>query len=79
MKADIEDMLVEFREAGTSSLDYQIYIILNGRAAKAYFRAQRIAQQACVDACNREGWVIPFTQVTVHSADMTGDPGKKHG
>ena len=79
MKADIEDMLVEFREAGTSSLDYQIYIILNGRAAKAYFRAQRMVQQACVDTCNREGWVIPFTQVTFHSGDTAEGPGKLPG
>jgi small-conductance mechanosensitive channel len=77
MKDDIEDMLVEFKEAGTSSLDYQIYIILNGRAANAYFRAQRMVQQACVDTCNREGWVIPFTQVTLHSGDTAEGPGKR--
>jgi hypothetical protein len=28
-----------------------------------------MVQQACVDTCNNQGWVIPFTQVTVHSAD----------
>ena len=67
-KGDIEDIIVDFKEAGASSLDYQIYMILNGRAGKAYFKAQRLIQQACVDACNREGWVIPFTQVTVHAA-----------
>jgi len=67
MKADIVDLLVEFKTAGASSLDYQLYVILNGRAAKSFFRAQRMIQQACVDACNREGWVIPFTQITVHS------------
>ena len=77
MKDNIEDMLVEFKAAGASSLDYQIYMILNGRAAKAYFRAQRMIQQACVDACNREGWVIPFTQVTVHSGNSAADPGKQ--
>jgi len=77
MKDDIEDMLVEFKAAGTSSLDYQIYIILNGRAAKAYFRAQRMVQQACVDTCNREGWVIPFTQITVHSGDTAEGSGKQ--
>ena len=76
MKDDIEDLLVEFKAAGASSLDYQIYMILNGRAAKAYFRAQRMVQQACVDACNREGWVIPFTQVTVHSGNSAAGPGK---
>ena len=77
MKDDIEDMLVEFKEAGPSSLDYQIYMILNGRAAKAYFRAQRMIQQACVDTCNREGWVIPFTQVTVHTGNSAEGPGKQ--
>ena len=77
MKDDIEDMLVEFKAAGGSSLDYQIYMVLNGRAAKAYFRAQRMVQQACVDVCNREGWVIPFTQVTVHSGNSAEGPGKQ--
>ena len=77
MKDDIEDMLVEFKAAGASSLDYQIYMILNGRAAKAYFRAQRMVQQACVDTCNREGWVIPFAQITVHSAGSSEGRGKQ--
>jgi hypothetical protein len=79
LKDDIEDLLVEFKAASASSLDYQIYIILNGRVANAYFRAQRLIQQACVEACNREGWVIPFTQITVHSGDGTKAPKKPAG
>ena len=85
LKDDIEQLLVSFKEAGASSLDYQIYIVLKGRAANAFFKAQRLVQQACVETCNREGWVIPFTQITVHSKDVvdstlqpteqkTGDP-----
>ena len=70
MKEDIKDLMIEFNSAGASSLDYRIYMILNGRAAKAYYKAQRMVQQACVDTCNLEGWVIPFTQVTVHSAAL---------
>lgn len=69
LKDDIKDILVEFKSAGSSSLDYQIYVLFSGSAAKAYFRAQRMIQQACVDACNQEGWVIPFTQITVHSGN----------
>jgi len=69
LKDDIQDVMVEFKQAGASSLDYQIYMILKGSAAKAYFKAQRMIQQACVDTCNREGWIIPFTQITVHSAN----------
>jgi len=72
LKNDIKDVLVEFSSAGASSLDYRIYMIIKGSAASAYYRVQRMVQQACVEACNREGWVIPFTQVTVHSADNAG-------
>ena len=72
----IREILVEFKEAGASSLDYQIYLILDGQAAKAFFRAQRMVQQACVDCCNREGWVIPFTQITIHTIhDAEGHDG----
>lgn len=82
----IRHVLLEFKSAGASSLDYQIYVVLAGSAAQAYFRAQRLVQQACVATCNREGWGIPFTQVTVHAGseadesgaaagDTAGDPG----
>mgnify|MGYP001813329758 FL=1 len=70
LKDDIEHLLVSFKEAGASSLDYQIYIVLKGCAANAFFKAQRLVQQACVETCNQEGWVIPFTQITVHSKDV---------
>ena len=76
LKEAIKEILVEFSGAGASSLDYRIYIVIDGKAAKAYYRAQRVVQQACVDACNIEGWVIPFTQITVHTAlnsKTTGD------
>ena len=74
LKDDIKDILVEFNSAGSSSLDYRVYMVLNGTAANTYYRAQRMVQQACVDTCNNQGWVIPFTQVTVHSADNAGLP-----
>jgi hypothetical protein len=73
LNEDIEDLLLEFKQAGSSSLDYQIYMLLNGRAAYAYYKAQRLVQQACVETCNREGWVIPFTQITVHAATVDTD------
>jgi len=69
MKEDIKDLVVEFKTAGASSLDYQIYLILKGSVAKSFFKAQRMVQQACVEVCNREGWIIPFTQITIHSDD----------
>lgn len=71
---DIQKILVEFNAAGASSLDYLIYVSLSGKAASSYFKAQRLVQQACVDTCNQEGWIIPFTQITVHSPLEANEP-----
>ena len=58
-----------FEEAGASSLDVRIVADFSGEAANAYRVLPRIMQHCCVDACNREGWVIPFTQLTLHAAE----------
>jgi hypothetical protein len=68
MGDDLLDVMVEFSTAGASSLDYRIYLTLQSHASKAYFKSQRLVQQACVDTCNQEGWIIPFTQITVHTS-----------
>jgi hypothetical protein len=66
---DLVDVLVDFKEAAASSLDYQIYATLRGNAAGSYHKVGRVIQQACVTVCNREGWGIPFSQFTVHQGD----------
>lgn len=65
---DLKSLLVEFKQAAASSLDYLVYVTLDGRSAASYFAIERLIQQTCVDVCNHEGWVIPFTQVTLHQA-----------
>lgn len=65
----LESVLVDFKEAGASSLDYLIYVMMNGKAAGSYWAVGRIIQQACVRVCNERGWIIPFTQLTVHQGD----------
>jgi predicted nucleic acid-binding Zn-ribbon protein len=65
----LESVLVEFKEAGASSLDYLIYVKMNGNAADSYWSVGRIIQQACVNACNERGWIIPFNQITVHQSN----------
>ena len=59
---------VEFNQAGASSLDYLIIVNVNSVAAKHYYRIERYIQQACVDVCNKEGWNIPFPQMTISKA-----------
>ncbi len=65
----LESVLVDFKEAGASSLDYLIYVMMNGKAADSYWAVGRIIQQSCVRVCNERGWIIPFTQLTVHQGD----------
>jgi hypothetical protein len=69
LKRYLVDLLVEFREAGANSLDYQIFATMKGAAAAEYFTLGRAIQRGCVDACNREGWVIPFAQLTLHQGE----------
>ncbi len=61
-------LAVEFKEAGASSLDYEVIIDLSGDVAARYDALQRLTQRTLVDACNEHGWVIPFTQITMHQA-----------
>ncbi|SDB40409.1 hypothetical protein SAMN05660653_01938 [Desulfonatronum thiosulfatophilum] len=65
----LESVLVDFKEAGSSSLDYLIYVMMRGSAAGSYWAVGRIIQQACVQVCNERGWVIPFNQLTVHQGE----------
>lgn len=64
--ASLQEFFVEFEEAAASSLNFVIYASFSGDAAEAYFPIRRILQGLAVDACNANGWVIPFTQMTVH-------------
>lgn len=67
--ANVENVLVEFQQAGASSLDYLIYVTMKGEAADSYYPLTRLIHRLCVDACNEQGWVIPFEQLTVHAGD----------
>jgi hypothetical protein len=62
----MQEVFVEFDEAAASSLNYFIYAAFSGEAADSYFRIRRTLQSLAVDACNANGWVIPFSQMTVH-------------
>lgn len=64
----IKSVQAEFASAGASSLDYAILADFDGEAARRYNQIHRAIQKACVDVCNEQGWIIPFTQITVHQA-----------
>ena len=62
----VENVAVELKEAGASSLDYWICVTMKSKAARSYNRILRSIQQTCVETCSSEGWEIPFPQLTVH-------------
>lgn len=67
-ETEVRRVCVEFKAAGSSSLDYDVLIDLAGAAAGKRPMLERAVSRILVDACNENRWVIPFTQVVVHRA-----------
>ena len=65
----LNDLKVQFKEAGSSSLDLIILSTFDGSVASDYFALQRLFQRGAVLCCTENGWGIPFPQITVHQAD----------
>jgi len=65
-EGSLRNVRVELREAGASSLDYEVEIDLDGNAAPELPEIRRAVTRILVEACNDHGWEIPFQQVTVH-------------
>lgn len=66
----LKDLIVDFNEAASSSLNVIVVAIFQGSAAEHYWPVRRLIQKTIVDACNQHGWVIPFNQLTVHVDSM---------
>jgi len=65
---------VELSAAGASSLDYAIIADFDGAMASKYQVIVRALQGFAVDCCNENGWIIPFTQITLHNAYEESHP-----
>ena len=68
----LEKLAVEFESAGASSLNIAILANFDGAVQAEYQELERLLQRLCVDACNEHGWIIPFSQLTVHMAGEGG-------
>ena len=65
--ANILGVRVFFSCAASSSLDYSIWLELKGAAAPGSGKIPAAIQRILVEACNENGWTIPFPQVSVHN------------
>jgi hypothetical protein len=66
----IRSVRVEFRAAASSSLELVVLADFDGEMAPRYNFLERTLQRMWVDLCNERGWIIPFTQITLHQAEM---------
>jgi hypothetical protein len=57
---------VEFQGAGASSLNIAVISDFRGTLGEKYQTLERLLNRLCVDACNVNGWTIPFDQLTLH-------------
>lgn len=73
-KDQLHSVKVYFTAANASSLDYRIIVDLTGDIAPRRQALTDLVNATCVETCNREGWVIPFTQITVHEAATAALP-----
>jgi hypothetical protein len=65
-RENLRSVKVEFAGAAASSLDYAVLADFDGGVASRANVLERLIQKICVEACNGNGWTIPFTQITVH-------------
>jgi hypothetical protein len=45
----------------------------DGALGDLYNRLRRAIQRWCVEACTEYHWEIPFTQLTLHQADVAAE------
>lgn len=68
-KEQLFSLKVFFTSAAASSLDYRIVADFGGELAPRMNALRDLVQATCVETCNKNNWVIPFTQITVHQAE----------
>lgn len=61
----LKEVRVELAQAGSSSIDYWIFVTMDSVAARSYFRIHRVIQSACIETCGQQGWSIPFPHMSV--------------
>ena len=70
---DLLAVRVEFKEARSGSLDFAILVDFAGKAARHYDRLTRTIPRIALEACNEQGWVIPFPQLTFYPGALSDE------
>ncbi len=70
---DLLGVKVEFKEARNDALEFVILVDFGGRAARHYDRLTRLLPTIALEACDEQGWVIPFPQLTYYTGTVAED------
>ena len=70
----IRSVKVEFASAAASALEFLVQVDCAGGLGSRMRQLERTIQRVCVEVCVAQGWVIPFTQLTVHQAEPPPAP-----
>lgn len=62
----VKDVIVDFQQAGASSLDVRFFMLCDGKLASEKPNIERKAQSLFVESCNEKDYIIPFNQLQVH-------------
>ena len=62
------NLLKNFRINSVFGIDSEVLADFSGEVAPKYSQLHRAIQRICVNVCNKQSWIIPFTQITVHQA-----------
>lgn len=66
LKESMQEVTIEFAQAGASSLDLRFFLKCSGNIAAKKLALMRSIQAEFVRVCNEKDYVIPFNQLTVH-------------
>ncbi len=68
-----EKLKVQFDEAGASSLNLIIIVVVNGKYAEEYYSFKRQINKKLVSICNENNLTIPFNQITLNLSSKMED------
>lgn len=71
------DARVLFSRANASSIDFDVFADLKGSVAPLSGFLPGHLQRILVDACNENGWTIPFPQLSVHCSTLSAHCGNR--
>jgi hypothetical protein len=57
---------VEFKEPSLNALNFLVRVDIDSGMDDDYYHVKRLANAACIEVCNQNGWRLPVHQLALH-------------